>query len=170
MVFFCLNYGSPVSLLWKYPFEFEAHLEHLQGLAQFLIHCKCSIDIEIKVKENIYDIVPSKEKIGYQILHIQKIGYQILHIQKRKKSCKCVRVCAQSTLCSPVDCSPPGPSVHGIFQARILDWVVISYSRGSSGPRDRTCISCVSCIGRQILCHRTTWEGPCKEICHNNSW
>ena len=47
-----------------------------------------------------------------------------------------------------MDCSPPGSSVHGIFQARILEWVAISFSRGSSRPRDGTC---VSCIGRWIL-------------------
>ena len=40
------------------------------------------------------------------------------------------------TLCDPVDCSPPGSSVHGILQARILEWVAISFSRISSRPRD----------------------------------
>ena len=40
------------------------------------------------------------------------------------------------TLCNPMDCSLPGSSVHGIFQARILEWVAIPFSRGSSGPRD----------------------------------
>ena len=45
-------------------------------------------------------------------------------------------------LCKPRDCSPPGSSVHGILQARILEWVAISFSRGSSQPRDWTCISC----------------------------
>ena len=40
------------------------------------------------------------------------------------------------TLCDPLDCSPRGSSVHGIFQARILEWVAISFSRGSSQPRD----------------------------------
>ena len=64
-------------------------------------------------------------------------------------------LCAQSrpTLCNPMDCSPLDSSVRGIFQARILEWVVISSSRGSSWPRDWTCVSCVSCIGRQILYH-----------------
>ena len=56
--------------------------------------------------------------------------------------CVCVCVCevAQScpTLCDPVDCSPPGSSIHEILQARILKWVAISFSRGSSRPRDRT--------------------------------
>ena len=50
-------------------------------------------------------------------------------------------VCAQSfqsclILCNPMDCSLPGSSVHGISQARILEWVAISSSRGSSPPRD----------------------------------
>ena len=49
------------------------------------------------------------------------------------------------------DCSPPGSSVCGISQARILEWVAISYSRRSSPPRDQTHISCISCIDRWIL-------------------
>ena len=54
------------------------------------------------------------------------------------------------TLCNPVDCSLPGSSVHGILPARILEWVAISYSKGSSQPTDWTW---VSCIGRWILHH-----------------
>ena len=71
----------------------------------------------------------------------------------------CVRSVTQScpTLCDPMNCRLPGSSVHGIFQAGILEWVTISSSRGSSQPRDRTC---VSCVGRQILYHLTTWEAP----------
>ena len=44
-------------------------------------------------------------------------------------------------LCDSMDCSPPGSSVHEIFQARILEWVTISFSRGSSQPRDQTWVS-----------------------------
>ena len=62
------------------------------------------------------------------------------------------------TLCNPTDHSSPGSSVHGILQARILEWVTISYSRGSSRSRDRTRASCVSYIGRRILYHYTTWK------------
>ena len=51
-------------------------------------------------------------------------------------------------LCNVMDCSPPGSSIHGISQARILQWVTVSCSRGSSWPRDWTHISCFSCIGR----------------------
>ena len=57
--------------------------------------------------------------------------------------------------CDPMDCSLPGSSVHGISQARILEWVTISSSRGSSWPRDGTQ---VSCIGRRILYHWATRE------------
>ena len=56
-----------------------------------------------------------------------------------------------------MDCSPPGSSVHGISQGRILEWVVISFSRGSSWSRDQIHISCFS---RQILYHWATKEAP----------
>ena len=48
------------------------------------------------------------------------------------------------TLCDPMDCSPPGFSIHEIFQARILEWVAISFSRGSSWPRDQNRSSCLA--------------------------
>ena len=65
-----------------------------------------------------------------------------------------------------VDHSPPGFSAHGIFQARILQWVAISSgSRGSSLPREWIHVSCVSCIGRQSLYSCTTLEAPCIDIC-----
>ena len=55
-----------------------------------------------------------------------------------------------SVLSDPL-CSPPGSTVLGIFQARIPEQVAILFSRGSSWPRDRTQVSCITCIGRQIL-------------------
>ena len=64
---------------------------------------------------------------------------------------------SRPTLCDPMDCSPPGSSIHGISQARILEWVAISFSRGSSWPRDWTPISCIS---RQILYYWGTREAP----------
>ena len=59
------------------------------------------------------------------------------------------------TLCDPVDYSPPGSSVHAILWARILEWVVIPFSRGSSQPRDRTWVSCI--VGRVF----TVWAITC---------
>ena len=62
------------------------------------------------------------------------------------------------TLCDPMDCSPPGSSVHGIFQTRILEWVAMPFSRGSSQLRDWTSVSYDSCIGRRVLYHWAPWE------------
>ena len=60
------------------------------------------------------------------------------------------RMGKRRNLSDPMDCSPPGASVHENFQARMLEWGAISYSRGSSQPRDRTL---VSCIARRVLYH-----------------
>ena len=60
-------------------------------------------------------------------------------------------------LYSPMDCNPPGPTFNGIFHARILEWVAISSSRGSSRLGDWTHVSYISCISKWILCHWTTW-------------
>ena len=67
------------------------------------------------------------------------------------KTCSVAQLCP--ALCDPMDCSPPGSSVLGIFQAKMLEWFAISYSRGSSRPKDQACISCVASIGREILYH-----------------
>ena len=57
-----------------------------------------------------------------------------------------------------MDCILPGSCVLGIFQARILEWVAISFSRESSWPRDQTQVSWISCFGRWIHYHWATWE------------
>ena len=64
----------------------------------------------------------------------------------------CMSLVTQScpTVCDPVNCSPPGSSVRRIFQARILEWVAISSSEGSSPSRDQMLVSCISYIGSQI--------------------
>ena len=72
------------------------------------------------------------------------------------------------TLCDPVDCTPPVSSVYGILQARILEWVVIPFSRGSSQPRNRTPVSFTICgfftiFTREALlssdpCHRQLYS------------
>ena len=100
----------------------------------------------------------------------QAVNFQLwlkTDLKKRKRlilkliMCICVCVLHGSTcltLCNPMDCSSSGSSVHGIFQARILEWAAILYSIGSFQPRDWTCVSCISCIGRQIFYHYITWE------------
>ena len=61
---------------------------------------------------------------------------------KRKSESEVAQSCL--TVCDPVDCSLPGSSIHGIFQARVLEWVVISFSRGYSWPRDWTRVSLIA--------------------------
>ena len=72
----------------------------------------------------------------YTFIHIQT------HIHKKwdipAAACCCLIAKPCLTLCDPMDSSPPGSSVHGILQARILEWVTISFSRGSSWPREQT--------------------------------
>ena len=58
--------------------------------------------------------------------------------------CVCLVTNSCPTLFDPMDCSPPGSSLHGILQARILAWVAIHFSKGSSQPRDRTWVSCIT--------------------------
>ena len=79
--------------------------------------------------------------------------------------CVCVLV-AQSclTLCNPPDCSLPGFSVHGILQARILEWIAIPFSRGTSHPRNRTLVSCMAgrffTIWAKVNLHFQSWFVP----------
>ena len=77
----------------------------------------------------------------YEIIQIW--GKKTLNRTSNSEICKLKWKCkwiTQScpTLCDPMDCSPPGSSVYGILQARVLEWVAISFSRGSSRPRDQT--------------------------------
>ena len=68
-----------------------------------------------------------------------------VHFQALLKSyCYCLVSKSCPTLCNPVDYSPPGSSVYGVLQAKILEWVTILFSRGSSPPRDQTQISCIA--------------------------
>ena len=95
--------------------------------------------------------------------------YRYARICKYKDMCMCdsvVELCAKSlqlclTLCDPLDCRPPGSSVHRILQARILEWVVKPFSRVSPWPRDQTWVS-PHC--RQILCHLSHQGSPKRKL------
>ena len=105
---------------------------------------------------------PSEKKHMGQVIMLQAPGNPTREVPKSGcwpwpfLECLCAQLCP--SLCNPMDCNPPGSSVHGIFQARILEQVAVSYSRGSSQPRDQTRVSCISCICMLILYHCTTWE------------
>ena len=66
---------------------------------------------------------------------IQKFSFREVKNKMKRSEVKVAQSCP--TLCHPIDCSLPGSSVHGILQARILEWVTIPFSRRSSQPRDR---------------------------------
>ena len=69
----------------------------------------------------------------------------------RARVCACSVIQLCLTLCDPMDCNHQAPLSMELSKQEILDQAAISYSRGSSQPRDRTCISCVSSIGRHVL-------------------
>ena len=107
--------------------------------------------------------LPCKLSSSHDLVHYIESGpmgfscalYGSLHSYLLPSSACCLVAELCSTLCDSMDCSPPGSSVHGIVQARILEWVAMFPSRGSSQPRDQTQISC---IGRWILCRWATRE------------
>ena len=94
-----------------------------------------------------YQTTRDMSKIGISH-HLKKIW---IIISWHNNTCACFSCSVVSDSLWPHGCNSPGSPVHGILQARILEWVVISSSRGCSQPRDQTLVSCVSYSGRQIL-------------------
>ena len=95
------------------------------------------------------------------------LSWNVNLCKKKKKStkkhcCSVTKLCP--TLCEPKDSSPPGSSVHGISQARILEWVVISSSPGSFWSRDQTQISC---IAGGFFTTESPGKPPKKHICRH---
>ena len=80
------------------------------------------------------------------------LSYTTFLLRMFETCAQCLQSCM--TPWDPMDCSPPGSSVYGILQARILEWVAISDSREPSQPRNQTR---VSCVGRRSLYHCATW-------------
>ena len=72
------------------------------------------------------------------------------------------------TVCDTMDCSPPGSSVHGIFQANLLEWIAISFSRGSSRPRNPTRVSCI--VGRFFTDWRMESENESCLVVSDSLW
>ena len=95
----------------------------------------------------------------------RKIPHATTKTQRsQRNTCVCV-LGAQSrlTLCSSMDCSSPDSSVHGILQTRILEWVAIPFSRGSSQPRDQTPVFCIA--GRFFTVWATREAQMCVCVC-----
>ena len=97
--------------------------------------------------------------------HNQSSNFQYLeNLSVRRVEVLLLQLCL--THCNPKDWSPPGSSVHGIFQARIPECVAMRSSRGSSQPRDRTWVSCNSCIAGRFF---TTLSNPMYYLLNSHS-
>ena len=87
----------------------------------------------------------------YRFFYCYDLVYYLWYESEVAQSCP--------TLCDLMDCSLPGSSVHGIFQARVLEWFAISSSRESSHPRDQTQVSCI--VGRCFTIWTTRKDAIC---------
>ena len=111
-------------------------------------------DIFHKTKKNLLCTKIHKTLISKMILKKNRAGGIMFRVQtilptdSQQSQSEIAQLCP--TLCDPIDYRLPGPSVHGIFQARILNWVAISFSSRSSWPRDWTWVSCI--VGRWLYC------------------
>ena len=116
-----------------------------QFLSHFLLIKRIRISmlhVTNRVREFVFEI-------HLYHFYLYALGYIFKFLYCLVCVCVCVCVCMlvdQScpTLCNSMGCSPPGSSVHAVLQARILEWVVIPFSRGSSWPRDQTWISWIA--------------------------
>ena len=138
----------------------ENILESVFGLSVFVFY-ELSGNIESRKKVLITDGDPSckTSEIHCNVCIFQGRRQQrpgpVIHVISGGGSFRgwkwgiCVCVCAQLclTLCEPMNCSPQVSSVHGILQARMLEWIAFSFSRGSSQPKDQTWVFCVSFAG-----------------------
>ena len=134
---------------------------HLGCLQHFILTQFCSIVLEL-LKTTIIFLLNKSSLFSFlshlegklQIATLREIVNANHHLP-HPCFLSCCHLVVKSCLifCNPMDHSRPGSFIHGIFQARILECVATSSSRGSSGPRNQTHISCVPCIGRQILYH-----------------
>ena len=86
--------------------------------------------------------------------------YIYIYIHTRVCVCVCVCVCVHAkslqsclTLCNPMDCSPPGSSVHGILQSRVLEWVAMPFSTDLPNPEIEPVSLTAACISKQVLYH-----------------
>ena len=163
------------------PFQYywnvfgEVFKETMEGILHFWCPLVINTDILDDVKRQVsWRTAPTTDPLesGAQTAPVYLIlrrGNQKFISLRRKEETKVknedrarfrarVRPHSCLTLCGPLDCRLPGSFVHGIFQARILDWVAIFSPREFSGPRDRTHISCISCIAGRFF----TTEPPGK--------
>ena len=140
-----------------------------------MLHLRCSRSqlqaLKCPLKHSFHKTFELSETTSFHSSILPTISFSVSSLVP-DTSCCCLVAKPCPTLCDTMDCSPPVSSVHGISQARILEWVVISYSRGSSWPRGQTHISCIA--GRFFpLCHLGSPSGTywtCNEYYYVKDW
>ena len=138
---------SALWIMWPKYWNFRINLSNkYSGLISFSID---QLDLAV---QGLLRVFSSTRIRKHQFFGTQSSLWSNCHICIRllkKPSCCAKSLQSCPLLCDPMDCSPPGSSVHRLLQASILEWVAMPSSRGSSQPRDCTRFSYVSCIGRQ---------------------
>ena len=131
----------------------RSSLVQLEKIAVDLHHCLLQRTSETLIHQFNKQLLSTAP---FELMAVQCLSMQGKHCWGWLSLCAQLR----PTPCSPMHCSPSGSSVHGISQARILERVAVSYSRGSFPPSNWTSVSYVSCIGRRVLYHCATsgWE------------
>ena len=111
------------------------------------------LHVHLPQNEEWINVTLCKHKGLFHNCHCQKTIS--VHTQNTKVKRFVIRVCSVAqtslTLCNHMDCSPPGSSIHGILQTRILESGAICSSMGSSPPRDGTWVSCISCVAGRFF-------------------
>ena len=126
-------------------FSYELAL-HIRWLKYWRFSFRISASNEyselISFRINWFDLLDVQGTLKSLLQHYNSWPCLFLFIIQKKKKSELTQSCL--TLCNPMDCSWPGSSIHGILQARILEYVYISFFRGSFQPRDQTWVSCIA--------------------------
>ena len=146
----------------------------------WLMNTFCKWHLEYFVYAHLAHLNSGKAQTTFLFLHIplfrrcfSELAWDILTLRVLGIFYLCM--CAKSfqscpTLCHLMDCSLPGSSIHGILQARILEWIILRSSRGSSWSRDRTRISYISCIAGGFFTTSATWEAQILLVVPVKTW
>ena len=123
---------------------YSSFIIHHSPSYSFITGFSMVADFKIEIYIYIYIYLSQMDFYKLEIENVILNRYQAPEQHGSRVSWKCKSLRSRLTLCDPVDCSPPGFSVLGILQARILEWFAISFSRRSSRPRDWTWVSCIA--------------------------